>query len=1106
VLHSRVPLRAAQCDPALFRLRLPPRDLMISNKLRDDLQRQIDAGRVVAIVGAGVSYGATNRNPVASWQGLLHHGVDRCLELPTAGLSEASAKLLHDQINSGDLDMMLAAAEVVSRKLGAPGGGEWGRWLRETVGQLRAGQKEVIEALRDLGVILATTNYDGLIEEVTGLPPVTWRAGSIVERVLRGEEEGVLHLHGFWKDPESVVLGVRDYEKVLGDTHAQTMQRAMRSLNTLLFVGCGDGLADPNFGALLRWSEAVFAGSEYRHFRLARNGELADLQAKHPPEQRIFVLGYGPDFGDLAGFLRGLRPTSTSGAPSLSTPIPAPAAALPPAPICFGRDAEIEDLVATLLTEKPEPTPILGPAGIGKSTITLVALNDPRITERYGPRRYFIRCDAVRTREAFAAAIATALGLPINPQVEAALLTELASAPAALAIDNAETPWEADTLRVEELFAQLVAVPGLALVASLRGYSRPMGVRWRESIEPRSLPVDDARKAFLAIAGQQFANDTDLDRLLRALDGVPLAITLMANAAEGQPDLADTWARWEMERTKMLQRAGGKDRLLNIEVSYEISIQGPRMTDEARRLLSILSFLPGGVARGDIEAVFPDHGTRAAAVLRQVGLAFDEANRVRLLAPLREYVQREHLPNADDLQTALLHFEGLALLGEKAGAEGGAEAIARLIPEIENIENTIERLLDGPGSSGAIEAAISLAKFARFTGLGTTVPLEMAIRVAHICGDDNLVARCRVRLGEIALMRSDYESARTRFEEALPLYRGVGDNLGEANCIQSLGDIALARSDHESARKRYEEALPLYRGVGDILGEANCIFRLGDIALARSDHERARTRYETALPLYKGAGDILGEANSIYRLGAIALARSDHESARSWYEAALPLYRGVGSIRGEANCIQNLGDIALIRSDHESARMRYEEALLLYRGVGDILGEANGIFSLGEIARMCSDHESARTRYEEALPLYRGVSAIVGEANCIQSLGDIALARSDHESARARYEEALLLYRGVGDILGEANCIQSLGDIARVRSDDASARAQYEQALSLYGRILDPYSIGQTHRMLSLAAADEDQRRRHVDAARDAWQSIGREDLVADLNEEFGAE
>jgi hypothetical protein len=183
---------------------------MSANRLRDDLQQQIEAGQVVAVVGAGVSVGATNNHAVASWPGLLHHGVDYCRGLPTTGVTEAMAKLLHQQIDSGDLDIMLGAAEAISAKLGAPNEGEWGRWLRETVGELRAQRRDVLEALRHLGVTLATTNYDGLIEEVTGLPAVTWRDGARVERVLRGDEKGVLHLHGYWEQPESTILGIRD--------------------------------------------------------------------------------------------------------------------------------------------------------------------------------------------------------------------------------------------------------------------------------------------------------------------------------------------------------------------------------------------------------------------------------------------------------------------------------------------------------------------------------------------------------------------------------------------------------------------------------------------------------------------------------------------------------------------------------------------------------------------------------------------------------------------------------------------------------------------------------------------------------------------------------
>src|SRR5208282_3473445 len=258
------------------------------------------------------------------------------------------------------------------------------------------------------------------------------------------------------------------------------------------------------------------------------------LQAQHPPKQRIFVLSYGKEHGELAPFLRRLRAApACCHRPNTISPAPGQAALLPPAPLCFGRESEIEDLVSTLLDDAPKPTAVLGPPGIGKSTVTMVALNEPRVANRYGKRRFFIRCDSATSREMLVAEIASNAGLQIGPNLEAALLAMLESAPVVLALDNAETPWETDTLRVEELLAHLAAVAGLALIASLRGTSRPGAVRWRQAIEPQRLPLREARKAFLAIAGEKFAADPHLDDLLGALDGVPLAIALLGYAAEG---------------------------------------------------------------------------------------------------------------------------------------------------------------------------------------------------------------------------------------------------------------------------------------------------------------------------------------------------------------------------------------------------------------------------------------------------------------------------------------------------------------------------------------------------------------------------------------------
>ena len=126
------------------------------------------------------------------------------------------------------------------------------------------------------------------------------------------------------------------------------------------------------------------------------------------------------------------------------------------------------------------------------------------------------------------------------------------------------------------------------VAVSARGTGRPAGLRWRDFAMVSPLPLADARRLFLPVAGPGFAADPRLDELLAGLDGVPLAVELMAYAAQGQPDLGEVAARWRAERTGMLARMGGATRELSVAVSVEASVTAPLMTAPAARLLSLL--------------------------------------------------------------------------------------------------------------------------------------------------------------------------------------------------------------------------------------------------------------------------------------------------------------------------------------------------------------------------------------------------------------------------------------------------------------------------------------------------------------------------------------
>lgn len=276
----------------------------MDSMLVDALTQELKKHRVLAVVGTGVSIAATNNQIAASWKGLLNTGIDRCERLvpcPPDWAGRVRAQV------EGDMIDLLCAAENVVQRLGAPDGGEYAKWLSDTIGSLKVQQRALLDALVALDIPIVTTNYDGLIEDVTGLRAVTLRDRRRSESLVREASDGVLHLHGFWEEPESVVLGIRSYDDLLKDEFAQNILRTLRTMKTLLFIGFGSGLRDPTFSGLLRWAGRVFRESETRHYRLCIASDLEEARHQHAAEERIAVVSFGVTHEQLVDFLVTLK-------------------------------------------------------------------------------------------------------------------------------------------------------------------------------------------------------------------------------------------------------------------------------------------------------------------------------------------------------------------------------------------------------------------------------------------------------------------------------------------------------------------------------------------------------------------------------------------------------------------------------------------------------------------------------------------------------------------------------------------------------------------------------------------------------------------------------
>ncbi|HMS14191.1 MAG TPA: tetratricopeptide repeat protein, partial [Microthrixaceae bacterium] len=86
---------------------------------------------------------------------------------------------------------------------------------------------------------------------------------------------------------------------------------------------------------------------------------------------------------------------------------------------------------------------------------------------------------------------------------------------------------------------------------------------------------------------------------------------------------------------------------------------------------------------------------------------------------------------------------------------------------------------------------------------------EAALIVEELGDDPELRTASLTVLAEVALRESRNDTARDLYNQALPIYRQLGDRLGEANTLRSLGILEFRESRNDTARDLYNQALPI---------------------------------------------------------------------------------------------------------------------------------------------------------------------------------------------------------------------------------------------------------------------------------------------------------
>jgi predicted ATPase/DNA-binding SARP family transcriptional activator/Tfp pilus assembly protein PilF len=692
-----------------------------------------------------------------------------------------------------------------------------------------------------------------------------------------------------------------------------------------------------------------------------------------------------------------------------------------------GRESELHEVTALLAADAL--VTVVGPGGVGKTRLLLESAS--RQVPDFTDGCWFSALGPVHDPQLVPAVVASALGLTEQPRRSIAdtLVERLALSHALLVIDNCEHVIEAVAALVDDV---LSSCPNVRILASSR---EPLGLRAEAVLQlrPLELPshpsadleaisefdavalfVERASKARAEFALSE-ANAADVVRICRSLDGLPLAIELVATLVR-QLTVAELGRRLESHLRLPSVGRGREPRHASVQAAIDWSYQ--LLTEDERLVFDRLTVFAGGFTMDAAEAVLAglvgsDVIERAGALVDKSLVVFEDGGRrgrYRMLETIRRYGadRLDELPDAGAVRDS--HLRWYVDLAERFAAQQDSSARTGLLDELEVEEDNVraalvfaETVADGDVLS---PLAVTLLPFWRIRGHFAEGRRWLAVASVR-SADPQVRAEALSGEGSLALLQGDYRDARRVLEHALELFRDLGDDAGAARSLHALGQVASYQGDRRASRARFEEALEAFAPVDDAGGVAAVRHDLGRLASHQGDYAAAEASLSEALSAFRALGDIRGTADALHDLGRVATRRRDHGVARANLQDALALYSDVGDRRGIAASSYALGRLAFQCDDFDEARASFTDSVDRFRILGDPHGAAWPLHGLGLLAEREGDTALAAATFEEVLAIGRSLDSGPLVMTAVLALGDLSESAGDVAGARSLLEQAL---------------------------------------------------------------------------------------------------
>ncbi len=286
-----------------------------------------------------------------------------------------------------------------------------------------------------------------------------------------------------------------------------------------------------------------------------------------------------------------------------------------------------------------------------------------------------------------------------------------------------------------------------------------------------------------------------------------------------------------------------------------------------------------------------------------------------------------------------------------------------------------------------------------------------------------------VQIGHQALETGSIQLAVAAWDQALEMYRTVGDVEGQGRIYELMGMTYAKRGYLAEADQIFRRTLAIARDNRNVQGQIYALNNIGTILLQYRSISDAQRTFEEALNLSRSVRHTVGQGLSLSNLGLVASMQGRYRDAIAFYEQAKPFRDLSQDLLGSANTMNNLGDAYRAVGDYRSAFIAHRQAMFLAQQSKDRATEFRALDGLIGSYQGWGQQENLTDALNRRLALSTEQNDAGQVLVSLKAIAQYYRQKKDFTNAANYYQQALTVAKSIQSSQDQDWLLAQLGEL-----------------------------------------------------------------------------